>query len=127
MTRRDLAFTLVGLLLVVCGILFAAQNYTNMAIICLLVFGFIVLLVIILQRRQLGILQKRTLDILRNENIETIEQEVESAPPSKRELEVAVQISTKKIIGLLHAQQLQIEELSKRLSKTGSLPEDAED
>jgi len=113
-TRRDILIFLLGALTACVGVTAALLNQIKISVIALLVCSLIILVLLVLLRRQMATVQVRLLQILRKER--TVGPKTsKDMQVGNSEVEVAFQISTKKVIGLLQAQQLQIDKLNARL------------
>lgn len=116
MNKKDLGVVAVGLIIASIGVVAALLGYVDFAILALLFFNVVLLMMIILQRRQLGTLQKRTLDLLRARVKIESKSQTEQPEITRKQAALVTQISTKKILGVLHAQQIQLDGLSRSLS-----------
>lgn len=116
MNKKDLGVVAVGLTIASIGVVAALLGYVDFAILALLFFNVVLLMMIILQRRQLGTLQKRTLDLLRARVKIESKSQTEQPEITRKQEALVTQISTKKILGVLHAQQIQLDGLSRSLS-----------
>lgn len=106
MNKRDLVFFVTGLVISSIGIISILLSNLMMAVIAILIMSVIVLFVLILQRRQLAAVQKRTLELLKFSN----------RPPEVVQVdrEAKTDMSTKKVINILQAQQVAMERLAQR-------------
>lgn len=121
MNTRDLIFLLSGVLIAGVGIGAILYGSFVIAFVALFLMCILTLAVLLLQRRQLAAVQKRTLEIIRAYNADT-RNPVKNQPQGKGLTNAHRQdFSTKKIIGLLTAQQTSMELLSKKIENvTGS-------
>lgn len=117
MTKRDLVLVVGGSVAGSGGVVCSLFGYTNLALVALLLLGIVLLILTTLQRRQLGRLQERTLKILRQETKISPGSELEDSSLSEDQAEVAIYSSTKKILGMLQAQQNEIHSLSEEIEK----------
>lgn len=121
MTKRDLAIVVCSVAVSCLGVILSLLGYTDFALIAVFLLLLLVILLIMLQRRQLGVLQQRTLKLLRKEvKVSPYEAPV-SSPLSEDQAEVAIHIATKKILGVLQAQQNEIQLLSDELRDSRNL------
>jgi len=120
MNTRDLVFLLSGLAIVGVGIGAILYDHFVIAFIALFLLSMVILLVLLLQRRQLAAVQKRTLELIRAHN-------AVARNPAKNQSQGqgltnprGQDFSTKKIIGLLVAQQTSMEILNKKIENLDS-------
>lgn len=106
MNKRDLVFFITGLIITAWGFISVLLGNQMMAIIAILLMFMIVFVVLILQRRQLAAVQKRTLELLKFAN--------RPAEVVQIDRDKQIDISTKKIINILQAQQIAMERLAQR-------------
>lgn len=119
MNKRDLVFLLSGLVIAGVGIGAVFYGGSVVVFISLFLLSILILVVLLLQRRQLAAVQKRTLEIIRAYNAVT------RNPAKNQQGKVltnsrAQDFSTKKIIGLLTAQQTSMEILNKKIENLDS-------
>jgi ketopantoate reductase len=123
MQFRDKLFLAVGVVLVLGGAVGTFMWEPQIGIVALLALGLLILVLVLLQRRQLARVQQRTLTLLK------MQQRSEVSPnavkvPSFQDLAVStgkvqedLAISTTKIIGLLQAQHVALELLNEKLEQ----------
>jgi len=112
MSKRDFIFFVFGVFLVAVGIGAASFEKYAIALIALSLVCTLILTLLLLQRRQSAVIQKRTLEILRAQNAFSSEMKRVPSPHFDKS-----GVSTKKIIGLLSAQQVSMEILNRKLDK----------
>lgn len=114
MNTRDLIFLLAGALIAAVGIGATIYGIGSIAIIALLVLCMTIIVLLLLQRRQLAAVQKRTLEVVRAQNRthKSLSRSLEKSNTSSRA--DRSDLSMKKIIGLLSAQQTSMERLNKK-------------
>lgn len=108
MYSRDKIVLFSGFILVVMGILTTFFWAVEGGIVALLLISLLVLILLVLQRRQLAKLQQRTLRLQQSNNSLTRS----IAAPDQIE-----SVSTKKILGLLQAQQISMEVLDDKVEE----------
>lgn len=120
MNKRDLVFLLSGLVIAGVGIGAVFYGGSVVVFIALFLLSILILVVLLLQRRQLAAVQKRTLEIIRAYNAIT-RNPAKNQPQGKVLTNSRAQdFSTKKIIGLLTAQQTSMEILNKKIENLDS-------
>lgn len=115
MHLRDKMFLLSGFLLVLVGSVLSILWNLLAGLISLLLLAYLCLILLVLQRRQLARVQKRTLDLVKW----TTKRGTRAAPSVKDGSKQCAEIPTKRIIGILQAQQMSMERLSRKID---SLP-----
>lgn len=103
---RDKIFLAASFVLVLLGSLGSFFWRVEAGIVALLLVSILILVFLTLLRRQVSKVQQRTLALLH------VRSAVDKLSTDLRDAE---SISTKKIIGLLHAQQMSMEELSGKI------------
>ncbi|GAA2040226.1 hypothetical protein GCM10009720_20910 [Yaniella flava] len=103
---RDKFFLASGFVLALLGSFATFFWRIEAGIVALLLVSILVLVFLTLLRRQVSKVQQRTLALLHFRG---------TVDNLSKDLRRAESVSTKKIIGLLHAQQMSMEELSDRL------------
>lgn len=129
MTKRDFLLIGSGVSIAVVGTVFTLLGFTSIGLIGLFSLLLLVLVVEILQRRQLALVQKRLLDLMRRRysgvgtaasTLKRIELLLDDSY-----IEEKVHTSSKRIVGLIQSQQIQIDSLTSRLDR--SLDEHCDD
>lgn len=124
MTKRDKLFLSLGVFVTAVGIVALILELTSVGL-AVLFFMFLVLLVLLLlQRKQIAAVQKRTLQIIRTLDSFPATGSVEVLDCGSQEIEESLRISSKRIVGLLQAQQKHIDQLSNRLDRIYEEPFD---
>lgn len=113
MGTRDKAFLLTGLLVGIIGVGFTLFWRVDAGIVALLLLNLLVLVILFLQRRQLAKIQQRTLALLNSRERPAPVQSAENLDASK--LRQDLKIGNKKLIGLLQAQQTNLDLLHSKL------------
>ncbi|WP_022871636.1 hypothetical protein [Yaniella halotolerans] len=136
MTRRDMLFFGLGTLVACIGVIASLLGSKIIGIVATLVIGSLILVLLLLQRKQMAAMQQRTLGILRKVNsgyeiVSALTQPQSEQHLSKKEVGEALQVPTKKLVGLLQAQQMQIDALSSQIelldrSRTNSANDQSE-
>lgn len=115
MNSRDLIFLVMGTFVGLAGIGTTLVWSIDAGIIALLAMGVILLVLLILQRRQVAKLQQRMLSVINQQkkaNAETEKNQPRVANPPE-----SIAIHTKKIVGLLQAQQVSMEMLNAKFER----------
>ena len=107
MYLREKVYLGLGLLLGTIGIVSSVFWSIKVGIVFLTFLVMLIFVLIVLQRRQLAKVQHRTLRLLQNQGKKPVREEGRA--------EISVHIATKKIIGLLQAQQISMDLLKDRL------------
>lgn len=115
MHLRDKVFTLAGLLIGVSGILATIFWSMEAGIVALLTLSLLNLVLVMLQRKQMAKMQQRTLSILRIQQSEKSVGEVAPLNASQMNSLQNLPVYTKKIIGLLQAQQISMDVLNQKV------------
>src|SRR5699024_1859869 len=115
MHSRDIASLVVGAAIGVVGILGTILGAPEVGIVALLVLGVLILGVLVLQRRQLARIQQRTLSILNSRRPATTQDKKIQLDPENTRRDMA--ISTKKVVGLLQAQQVGLDTLNAKVEQ----------
>lgn len=104
MRSRDFLLLLVGLIIILFGILGSIFWTMFAGLVSLLLMHFLVLFILVLQRRQVGRLQGRVLELVRA-----------NKAASRQNAEAVTEDQTgKKILGLLQAQQVSLDIINNR-------------
>lgn len=118
MNKRDAAILVCAVVLSSVGVVLSLLGYTDFALITVFLLLLMVIVLMTLQRRQLGVLQQRTLKLLRQDVKISSHVTPETSPLSADQAELAIHIATKKILGVLQAQQNEIQLLSEELKSS---------
>lgn len=118
MTFRDLLLVSCGTILAAAGIITNLIWNENFSTIPLFLLGLLILLVVVLQRRSHARLHERVLYLISAER----ERQKDLIEITRKKSSAGLdQVTAKKIIGLLHAQQMSMERLKTEiLSEPGS-------
>lgn len=113
MGTRDKVFLMIGLLVGIVGVVVTLIWRVDAGIVALLMLNLLVLAILLLQRRQLAKVQQRTLALMNS-------RERPSPVPSAENLDASkvrqdLKISNKKLVGLLQAQQTNLDLLNNKL------------
>lgn len=124
MNTRDLVFLVVGAMIGLTGIIGALLGSVKLGTVALMAMSVILLVLLVLQRRQLAKVQQRMLSIL---NAQQKSAESATAPNLSRAAapQESIAIPTKKIVGLLQAQQISMEKLNAKLNR--ALPDETQE
>lgn len=115
MNSRDLIFLVMGVLAGLAGIVTTVVWSVEAGIIALLAMSVIFLVLLILQRRQIAKLQQRMLSVLNHQQkAKAVTEKNQPIAPKRPE---SIAIPTKKIVGLLQAQQVSMEMLNAKLER----------
>lgn len=115
--KRDLVLMGAGTTIAACGVVGSLVWGPAAGLVAILAMAMLILTVQVLQRRQTAILQQRVLSVIklikRNEKMaqETIFRQLQNAKSAPAVSDQALALSTKRIIGLLQAQQIGLEQL----------------
>ena len=115
MHSRDIVSLVVGAAIGVVGILGTLLGAPEVGIVALLALGVLILGVLVLQRRQLARIQQRTLSILNSRPPATTQDKQIQLDPDNTRRDMA--ISTKKVVGLLQAQQAGLDTLNAKVEQ----------
>jgi len=123
MHSRDKIFLASGVILAVGGAVLTLVWGTEAGVIALLALSFVILVVVLLQRRQLARIQQRTLAILnfqqavkelpKTSSVKSTSRSQTSAKGTQEDLAIA----TRKIVGLLQAQHVALELLHEKMER----------
>jgi len=105
MFSRDKVYLLIGLCLGLLGIVSTIVWTIKVGMLLLFLLVMLLLILIVLQRRQMAKVQERTLKLL----------QFQQNDKTDTHSSIAVDLASKKIIGLLQAQQMSIDLLNDRL------------
>lgn len=105
MNRIDIIFAAAGFFVTVAGIIATLLWDPQGGVICVLILGVLLLSLVLLERRQMAKLQERVLGLMKTEN------DRKRKVPSQS-LEAA---NWKRILGILQAQQVSMDILSKQI------------
>src|SRR5699024_8413581 len=103
MNRIDIIFAAAGFFVTVAGIISTLLLDRRRGVICVLILGVLLLSLVLLERRQMAKLQERVLGLMKTENNR------KRKVPSQS-IEAA---NWKRILGILQAQQVSMDILSK--------------
>lgn len=117
MTKRDKLFLSLGVFVAAVGVVALILELTSVGLAVLFFLCLILLVLLLLQRKQIAAVQKRTLQIIRALDSFPATGSVEVLDCGSQEIEESLRISSKKIVGLLQAQQKHIDQLSNRLDR----------
>lgn len=106
MQLRDKIFLLVGGLIATLGVIATFLWTVSAGVGALLLLGLMILMLLVLERRQLAKIQERSLHLLR------VTEKPKRTPYSE---DSTVRISTKKIIGMLQAHQVSLDLLAEKI------------
>jgi len=120
MHLRDKMFLLSGLLIVLVGSVLSILWNLLAGFIALLLLAYLCLFLLVLQRRQLARVQQRTLDLVKWTTKRGTRPTTSSTDVSKQ----CVEIPTKRIIGILQAQQMSMERLSRKFDSAPNQSDD---
>lgn len=109
MKLRDRLFLVSGIGIGVLGVIATLLWSVEAGVVALLLLGLIIFILVILQRRQLSRVQQRTLAMLNAPKEDT--KRVEVKPQEN------LAIPTKKVVGLLQAQQMSMDLLNEKLDR----------
>jgi len=115
MHSRDIVSLVVGAAIGVVGTFGTLLGAPEVGIVALLALGVLILGVLVLQRRQLARIQQRTLSILNSRPPATTQDKQIQLDPDNTRRDMA--ISTKKIVGLLQAQQAGLDTLNAKVEQ----------
>lgn len=115
MHSRDIVSLVVGAAIGVVGTFGTFLGAPEVGIVALLALGVLILGVLVLQRRQLARIQQRTLSILNSRPPATTQDKQIQLDPDNTRRDMA--ISTKKIVGLLQAQQAGLDTLNAKVEQ----------
>jgi len=121
MNSRDKALLIIGVIIGLSGVVLTFAWSVEVGIVTLLAMNLLLLLLLILQRRQLARVQQRTLSLLKFRESEIPARDVGRVDVSG--LQRDLKISNKKILGVLQAQQNNLDLLNEkieRLNESGS-------
>ena len=125
MHLRDKIFLASGGVLAVGGAVLTFAWNVEAGIAALLALSLVILVVVLLQRRQLARIQQRTLAILNSQQALIDSLKSASVPSSERSknsdkgVQEDLALSTRRIVGLLQAQHVALELLHERLERNG--------
>lgn len=115
MNKRDLVFVATGLLLAFVGVLALFYGSLTLSLTVGFLMMTLLLVLLVLQRRQLASVQERTLRMLRDrKHVFSKLENIERLSGTSRQTD-STDISSKKVIGLLSAQQISMELLNNKL------------
>lgn len=115
MNKRDLVFVGTGLLLAFIGVLALLYGSLTLSLTVGFLMMTLLLVLLVLQRRQLASVQERTLRMLRDrKHVFSKLENIERVSGTSRQTD-STDISSKKVIGLLSAQQISMELLNNKL------------
>lgn len=115
MNKRDLVFVGTGLLLAFIGVLALLYGSLTLSLTVGFLMMTLLLVLLVLQRRQLASVQERTLRMLRDrKDVFSKLENIERLSGTSRQTD-STDISSKKVIGLLSAQQISMELLNNKL------------
>lgn len=115
MNKRDLVFVGTGLLLAFIGVLALLYGSLTLSLTVGFLMMTLLLVLLVLQRRQLASVQERTLRMLRDrKHVFSKLENIERLSGTSRQTD-STDISSKKVIGLLSAQQISMELLNNKL------------
>lgn len=117
MTKRDKLFLSLGVSVAAVGVVALILELTSVGLALLFFLCLVLLVLLLLQRKQIAAVQKRTLQIIRTLDSFSATGAVEVLDYGSQEVEESLRISSKKIVGLLQAQQKHIDQLSNRLDR----------
>lgn len=109
MNMRDSLFWALGAVIGILGIIGTLLWSIEIGVMALLVMSLIILALLVLQRRQLAKLQQRSLTMLNSRK-----QDPKPLPVKSQE---SLAIPTKKVVGLLQAQQISMERLNQKVDR----------
>lgn len=112
MSSRDKVFLLAGIIVGLVGIVATLVWDLEVGIITLLLLNLLNLLILVLQRRQLGRIQQRTLALLQSREGKPSQGRGEN--PDTAKIQHDLKISNKKLVGLLQAQQANLDRLNEK-------------
>lgn len=115
MNRRDLFLTIGGVFLAIFGVGVLIYGNLTLALISLFLLIILLLILLLLQRRQLAAIQERTLRLLRSQKesssrLKNMESQLKFSNRKDKS-----DASTKKILGILSAQQTSMELLNQKI------------
>lgn len=120
MYSRDKIFLLLGTAIAGIGAIATILWTYAAGIIALLAIAVVIILMLVLQRRQLAKIQERTLKLVKAQQSARSQQSNSKAPARKEE---SLAVSTKKIIGILQAQQISVELLHAKIDRVAESDE----
>lgn len=109
MSLRDKMFLAFGTMIGVLGVTATLLWSIEIGVVALLLLGLIILVLVVLQRRQLSRVQQRTLTLLNARR--------QDAKPVQVKPQESLAIPTKKVVGLLQAQQMSMDLLNEKLDR----------
>lgn len=123
MNKRDLVFVATGLLLAFVGVLALFYGSLTLSLTVGFLMMTLLLVLLVLQRRQLASVQERTLRMLRDrKHVFSKLENIERLSGTSRQTD-STDISSKKVIGLLSAQQISMELLNNKLEDVARMVE----
>lgn len=123
MNKRDLVFVGTGLLLAFIGVLALLYGSLTLSLTVGFLMMTLLLVLLVLQRRQLASVQERTLRMLRDrKHVFSKLENIERLSGTSRQTD-STDISSKKVIGLLSAQQISMELLNNKLEDVARMVE----
>lgn len=113
MSSRDKVFLLAGTIVGLVGVVATLLWNLEVGIITLLLLNLLNLFILLLQRRQLGRIQQRTLALLQSREGKSSQGRGETLNAAK--IQHDLKVSNKKLVGLLQAQQTNLDRLNEKI------------